>query len=304
MFDISVIIPTRNRAALLGPCLASLCEQRLDPARFEICVVDNGSTDMTPKVVELINAHYPKHRVFIVDEPQLGVTHARNAGVRHTTAPLVAQTDDDATVPPDWLEHFLAAFAEHDKSVCKVGGEIIPIWGGPRPAWLTDGMLPLLSASSGFGDRPRFVDEGLLEGNSCYRRDALAAGGNFPTMLGHKGNNLLSADNAIDLVLHMSGWKLYYDPSITINHNIHANRLTPTWMRRRYFWQGVSNYAVLAYLKTKGIEPQAGVSVEMPFERDNWTFINDGNEPPTEEKLDRLRSLGFVLASSGFIPVG
>jgi hypothetical protein len=103
--------------------------------------------------------------------------------------------------------------------------------------------------------------------------------------------------------MHMQGWQLYYDPSIVIHHHIHPDRLTPVWMRRRYFWQGVSDCAIYKYLESKGITPAHGVAVDMPFDRANWTFINDGNEPPTEEGLNRLRSLGFVLASSGFIPV-
>ncbi|MDR3423534.1 MAG: glycosyltransferase [Alphaproteobacteria bacterium] len=302
MPDISVVIPTRNRAAFLERCLVSLCEQTLDPSRFEICVVDNGSVDKTEAAVALIKARYPHHRIILVEEPQLGVAYARNAGVRRTTAPLIVQGDDDATAPPDWLELFLASFAAQGDKVGKIGGDVIPVWGAPRPDWLTDGMLYLLSAA-GFGTQPHFVDEGLLEGNGCYRREALIAAGCFPTTLGRKGVTLLAAEHAVDLVMHMAGWKLYYDPSIVIHHHIHAERLTPAWFRRRYFWQGVSDYAVRAYLKSKGIESTGAVSVDMPFDRSNWTFINNSNEPPTEDGLNRLRSLGFVLASSGFIPV-
>jgi len=301
--DISVVIPTRNRGALLGHGLASLCEQTLDPSRFEVCVVNNGSMEMTAKVVGLVTAHYPNHRIILIDEPALGVAYARNAGIKNTSAPLIVQGDDDATAPPDWLERFLASFQAQGADVGKIGGDVIPVWGAPRPEWLTDAMLPLLTAASGFGDKPRFVNEGLLECNGCYRREALEAAGYFPTTLGRKGSSLLSAEHAVDLVINMSGWKLYYDPSIVIKHHIHAERLKPVWFRRRYFWQGVSDYAIYAYLKTKGIEINHGVKVDMPFDRANWTFINNSEEPPTEDSLVRLRSLGFVLAKSGFIPI-
>jgi glycosyltransferase involved in cell wall biosynthesis len=303
MPDISVVIPTRNRAGFLGRCLQSLCEQTLDPSRFEICVVNNGSTDPTPKVIDLVRTHYPKHTITLVDEAHMGVSYARNTGVKNTTAPLIVQGDDDATMPPDWLEKFIAGFAAQDRDVGKIGGDVIPVWAAPRPVWLTDGMLPLLTAASGFGDKPRFMNEGLLECNGCYRREALEAAGGFPTTLGRKGNSLLSAEHAVDLVMNVAGWKLYYDPSITINHTIHADRMQPVWFRRRYFWQGVSDYAIRVYLKSKGLEPAYGVAVELPLDRSNWTFINDRNEPPTEESLNRLRSLGLVLAKSGFIPV-
>jgi glycosyltransferase involved in cell wall biosynthesis len=303
MPDISVVIPTRNRAALLGACLASLAEQTLDPARYEVCVVDNGSTDTTAAVVERVKSHYPQHRIFRIDETVLGLSPARNAGLRATTAPFVASTDDDATVPPDWLERFLSVFAAQGEQLCKIGGDVIPVWGVPRPQWLTDAMLPLLSAATGFGDQPRYMNEGLLECNSCYRRAPLETAGGFPESLGRKGNSLLSAEHAVDLVMNVAGWKLYYDPAITVRHNIHADRLTPLWFRRRYFWQGVSDFAVRAYLKSKGITPTYNVKVEMPFDPQEWSFVNNANEPPVEERLQRLRSLGFVLASSGLIPV-
>ena len=79
--EISVVVPTRNRAAFLGPCLISLCQQTIDQARFEICVVNNASTDATPEVVTMVAKNFPQHRIFIVDEPVLGASAARNAAV-------------------------------------------------------------------------------------------------------------------------------------------------------------------------------------------------------------------------------
>ncbi|MDE1900366.1 MAG: glycosyltransferase [Alphaproteobacteria bacterium] len=300
--DICVVIPTRNRAALLGRCLASLGEQALDKARFEVCVVNNGSTDQTVQAVDLVRAHYPDLRLTFIDEPRLGVAYARNTGIEHTVAPLVVQGDDDATVPTDWLEKFIASFAALGPDIGKIGGDVIPVWGAPRPAWMTDAMLPLLTAASGFGTAPRFVDEGLLECNGCYRREALAAAGHFPTTLGRKGNSLLSAEHAVDLVMHVAGWKLYYDPSIVIHHHIHADRMTPAWMRRRYFWQGVSDSAIYAYLRSKGFNINRGVAVDLPLNPAEWAFVNDVNTPPDEAHLNRLRSLGFILAQSGLLP--
>ncbi|MDE2030285.1 MAG: hypothetical protein KGI97_06955, partial [Alphaproteobacteria bacterium] len=103
---------------------------------------------------------------------------------------------------------------------------------------------------------------------------------------------------------NVRGWKLYYDPSIVIRHFIHPDRLKPVWMRRRYFWQGVSDYAIYMYLQEKGITIDHGVAVELPLGRNYWTFINNADEAPTGENLNRLRGLGFILARTGFIPIG
>ena len=224
MSEISVIIPTRNRPALLGRCLASLCEQTLDPDRFDICVVNNGSAELAAKVIALINAHYPKHQIIRIDETRTGVAYARNAGVVQMSAPLIAQGDDDIVAPPDWLERFLAAFKAQGDDVGKIGGGIVPVWEAERPIWLTDAMLPMLAATGGLGDKARFVDDGLPMGNSCYRRKPLEQAGGFPVTLGRKGNNLLTGEQAVDRVIAARGSKLYYDPSLAVQHVIPAGQ--------------------------------------------------------------------------------
>jgi hypothetical protein len=211
--------------------------------------------------------------------------------------------DDDATMPPDWLERFLAHFAALGQRLAKVGGEIVPVWTAPRPDWLTDGMLPLLTASSGLGPKPGFSQEPLIECNCCYRREALLEAGGFPRDLGRSGNRLLSGDHAVDHIMVLKGWKLYYDPAIVIHHTIHAERLTPGWMRRRYFWQGVSDYAGRMYLKSMGVTVNQALRLDMPLDLADWSFTNDQNTPVTEAQLLKLHSLGLVLAMSGMIPV-
>ena len=150
-------------------------------------------------------------------------------------------SDDDATMPPDWLERFLRRFTELGPQLGEVGGEIVPVWGAPRPDWLTKGMLPLLSAWSGINPQAGSRQKSLLEGNCCYRREALVQSGGFSRRLGRKGDHLISSEHMVDLVMRMKGWKLFFDPAIVIYHTIHADRLTPQWMRRRFFWQGVSD---------------------------------------------------------------
>src|SRR5271163_2636819 len=100
MPQIAAVIPTHNRAGFLDACLTSLCEQNLDPTAYEICVVNNASTDNTSAIFAGVAARFPHHRLFMVDEPKLGLTQARNTGIAATEAPLIAFGDDDATMVP------------------------------------------------------------------------------------------------------------------------------------------------------------------------------------------------------------
>ena len=306
MLDISVNLATHNRADLLEACLVNLCEQTLDPTRYEICVVNNACTDATPALVASVIARYPRHRLFMVSEPVAGLSRARNCGIGATRAPLIADIDDDATANPDWLERFVTRFAELPPNVGVIGGEIIPVWQTPPPEWLNPYMKGILSAASNLGAVPRFIEpqEGLLECNTCYRREALESVGNFPVELGRVGDLLLSGEGAVNAAIRHKGWGLFFDPAILIHHNIHAERLTTEWLRKRLFWQGVSDCAMHFYYQRQGIETVNEINLNLPLNPADWTFINNKPVENLETNLKRFESLGFVLALAGIIPTG
>jgi len=304
MVQITAVIPTHNRARFLGDCLISLCEQNLDPDLFEICVVNNASTDTTPEIVTTVAGHFPRHKLFMVDEPKLGLSNARNRGIAETRAPLIAFGDDDATMPPDWLARIVARFEELGPELGKLGGEIEPVWGAPRPAWISDRMLTMLTASAGHGKIAKFSDYPIVECNCCYSRKALEAVGGFPPHLDRIGKALLSNGLVIDWIARAKGFKLFYDPAIVIRHFIHADRLNPGWFRRRYFWQGVSDYVGILYLNRHNLDFADEIHPILPDCPADWAFVNDPHSTADlETNLAKLRWLGFVLTRAGLIQV-
>jgi len=91
---ISVVIPTYNAAAFLAEALESVRAQTRPAA--EVIVVDNGSTDASPKLAEAAGA-----RVLRLERP--GVSRARNVGIRAATQPWIAFLDADDLWQPDKL---------------------------------------------------------------------------------------------------------------------------------------------------------------------------------------------------------
>jgi glycosyltransferase involved in cell wall biosynthesis len=104
-----VVASTFNRRERLAALLRALREQTLDRDEFEVIVVDDGSTDGTPAVLqaELETGHL---RLKVLRrELGAGPATARDEGWRASSAPLVAFTDDDCEPVADWLERAIAA---------------------------------------------------------------------------------------------------------------------------------------------------------------------------------------------------
>src|SRR3989304_6577275 len=109
MTDISVIVPTLNRASSLEITLKSICEQTLASDRYEVIVVDNGSTDNTKVVTGQFSRLYSNVRY--VFEPMIGLIHSRHRGVRGSgSRNILVFIDDDITVERDYLYNILNTF--------------------------------------------------------------------------------------------------------------------------------------------------------------------------------------------------
>ncbi len=98
---ISVIIPAYNEQGHLPDCLASL-QKQIVPAD-EIIVVDNNSTDQTFKIAK-------QFKVRVLKEKKQGTVYARNRGFNHAGYEIIARTDADAILPPNWLKKIKLAF--------------------------------------------------------------------------------------------------------------------------------------------------------------------------------------------------
>src|SRR5579864_9483261 len=89
---ISVVIPSLNRAPLLRASLESLSRQTLGPERYEIIVVDDGSTDETANVCRQFAARAPLRYFYIKNS---GISAAKNLGIFAASAPILLFFDDD-----------------------------------------------------------------------------------------------------------------------------------------------------------------------------------------------------------------
>ncbi len=111
----SVIIPTYNRAEVLQRCLQDLARQTLDPSRFETIVVDDGSTDRTPALLEAWQRESPYAFQYHRQENQKQGA-ARNRGASLARGHYLIFLGDDILAAPALLEEHLAFHRQHGDS--------------------------------------------------------------------------------------------------------------------------------------------------------------------------------------------
>ncbi len=111
---VSVVFATHDRSGRLSALLASLRQQTLDRARFEVVVVDDGSSDDTPSVLAAELARGELDLRVLRNDRAHGPASARNSGWRAARGRLIAFTDDDCTATAGWLAAGLDAWGADD----------------------------------------------------------------------------------------------------------------------------------------------------------------------------------------------
>jgi glycosyltransferase involved in cell wall biosynthesis len=299
---ISVVVCTHDRAARLAECLASLRGQTMPAEAYEVLIADNASHDDTPEVAASFCRELAHFRYLPV--PRLGLSVARNAGVRAAAGSYVAYIDDDAQAAPDWLQRLVAGFQGFAATPMAVGGEIEPWWEGPVPDWMDEVFQRFLAAGLGWSREPIFLapPQWICEANSAYQREVLLRWP-WPEDLGRKGTSLLSNENLVNQRIFAAGGRIYFDPRALVRHRVSAHRLTKGWMRRRHFWQGISEAIVVA--RHPDVPwPRPDLDQEWrPTSREQWEALFDDARPAAELRgaCHRLYLLGYLLQSAGLI---
>jgi glycosyltransferase involved in cell wall biosynthesis len=199
----SVIVCCRNGRDRIGACLESL--RRLHGPKPEVVVVDDGSTDGTG---ERVAREFPEARLIRLESA--GLSAARNAGAEAAGGELLAFTDDDCEVDPDWLTELAAVFAEGWDAV---GGPNLP----PPPA---DLAAALVTAAPGAASHVMLDDreaEHVPGCNLAVRRTAYFEAGGFDPLF-------LTAGDDVDFCwrLRDAGLRIGFAPNAFVWHHRRA----------------------------------------------------------------------------------
>jgi GT2 family glycosyltransferase len=216
---VSVVVCAYNAADTLEDCLSSL--EKLNYPRYEVILVNDGSKDQTGTIGRL----HPSVRTVDV-YPNGGLSAARNTGLAHATGDIVAYTDADVRVDPEWLTYLVQPFLRSDV-VGSGGPNVVP----PDDPWIAQCV-----ARAPGGPTHVLLDDRIAEHvpgcNMAFRREALLAIGGFnPTFL--------RAGDDVDVCwrLQAQGGKIGFAPAALVWHH-HRSSVKAYWRQQIGYGEG------------------------------------------------------------------
>jgi glycosyltransferase involved in cell wall biosynthesis len=109
---VTVVIPARNEAAYVGAALRSVAEQTVPLERLQVIVVVNGSTDRTAAIALEARSRYRRLDIRVLDDPEPGVSRAKNLGARMSNGDVIVFLDADSRMAPDLVERIVGAYRD------------------------------------------------------------------------------------------------------------------------------------------------------------------------------------------------
>ncbi len=224
---ISVVICTYNNADSLAITLQQISNQIVKFANsIEVVVVNNNSTDQTAQVCAAAADHIqlPFYYVF---EAKQGLSHARNTGVATANADYILFTDDDAELPLNWAEAYLAKIAEHQPDC--LYSRIHVIWDQPKPWWYQDEYGPCF-VELNYGNsllKINDIHHEFFGKNFCVKKQFILDQGGFDPALGRMGSKLIAGEETLlyrNLI--KLGHKVIYFPDAPVGHRLKPKEYT------------------------------------------------------------------------------
>jgi GT2 family glycosyltransferase len=299
--DTSIVLATCTRAGLLGGALASLLAQDWNRGHpVEFVIVDDGSTDDTPRLLREFQAEASARHgisVAILQGERAGIAAARNLGFRAARGEWIASFDDDQLASPGWLRA-LRERAEQTGAVC-VGGTLTLLLPegarvqeyGPR----TRGVL----GEHVFGRHACIYPDAETvpaTNNALLRRDVFNAVGPFDARFTEGGE-----DKDLFRRVQAAGQALWYEPAAHAGHITPAKRLEESNLRWTSLRLGASDARIrLVNTGIAGAVRLAALRLAVLLLRDApsllWGALRRDRRAQLEARCSRWYTEGYLRA--------
>lgn len=210
----SVIVPVYNGAATITYCLDAIAQQSISVDRYEIIVVDDGSTDSTYDVVAHWRQRHPHLCCQQLRQPNTGPAAARNNGAQVAQAPILLFTDADCRPCAIWLETLVSVFTA-DPTISAVMGSYTSEQSAPAARF-----AQLEFEERYVGMQARATIDVVATYSAAFRRDVFLKAQGFDISF-PKANN---EDVEFSYRLSQQGYRMVFAPAARVTHP-HV----PTW---------------------------------------------------------------------------
>lgn len=244
---ISVIIPTFNRVKLLRRTLQSLLNIDSCGTKYEILIIDNGSTDETKEFTRSFIENNQHTNLNYIKELTPGLLSCRHRGYKMASGNILAYLDDDVIVSKNWIQGIREAFSE--PNVQLAGGPSLPYYEEPPPEWLEYfwARKPSLHSCPWLsliwqGEKIKKCEPDLIWGlNFCVRKETISKclGFNPDCIPGHLQHFQGDGESGLARKLKKHGYISIYHPSIMVHHIIPRERMTHEYFKKRFYYEGV-----------------------------------------------------------------
>jgi glycosyltransferase involved in cell wall biosynthesis len=249
MQGISVVICCHNGAARLPTALAHLMVQESPATPWEVLLVDNGSTDGTAEIARSCWQNGPAP-LRIVQEPCLGLRHARERSLVEARYSFLGFIDDDNWVAPDWVRTAYEIISS-DSNLGAIGSIRTPACRVSPPAWFENFHSSYAVLTDREFEKIGQPLEYLPGAGLCVRKQAwemLVRNGYHFQLTGRTGKKLQGGeDTELTTALRLSGWNLRIEPRLRLQHFMPSQRLQWTYLRRLQRNYGASQVLLDAY---------------------------------------------------------
>ncbi len=176
---VSILVAARNESASIESCITALASQDFDHSRYEIVVINDGSTDDTAKILRSLSQDKKNIQVLTVNPTSPGKSgrkrSALEAGIRASKGDIILTTDADCVVGRSWITSMVHSFTP---ATALVAGPVLQLQGSSLVSKISAlEFLGLMTVTAGlFGTGKPIVCNGA---NLAFRRSAFDAAGGY-----------------------------------------------------------------------------------------------------------------------------
>ena len=227
--EISVLIASYRRPALLRQTLESLCAIQLERQRWEVIVVDNADDNATRALCDSYLGQLPLRYCC---ETKPGKNAALNTGITLANGSLLVFSDDDIVADPRWLsalEEAASRWPTHQV----FGGSVIPRWPKSPPRYLAESRylsmcFTLLKRSDGAGPKDDFIPFGP---NMAVRKAVFSEGERFDETVGPRQGSYIMGSETDFLRRAITRFgQAVYVPEAKVEHQVREEQLRLRWL--------------------------------------------------------------------------